>query len=395
MTPDEARERIRHRSDLNAFISLTDEDGRGPVVAVKDLVDVRGTVTTAGSRLLPQVPADRDAPVIARMRQAGCVVIGKANLHEWAFGLTSENPHYGPVRNPLDPSRVAGGSSGGSAAAVAAGMCDWALGTDTGGSIRVPAALCGVVGFKPTLGTVDTEGVVPLSRTLDTLGPLAPDVRSAASALEAMSELTGLVPARPPSRSQVRIAVPEGWDEDLRPEVEPAWRAVSQGLPRIRLPERRRLVDCGRVILFVEAAAFHRRRLEEHPEGFGADVLALLRQAGQVTRQEYRAALIEQSRLRLEVEAAMQDWDALLVPATRGPAPRIGEAHDRGLLSDTTRPFNTTGQPVIVLPAPLPDGDGLPVGVQVVGHFGEEAGLVGVALALEAVFAAERSHLAT
>ncbi|HZU16135.1 MAG TPA: amidase, partial [Candidatus Dormibacteraeota bacterium] len=200
MTPDEARERIRHRSDLNAFISLTDEDGRGPVVAVKDLVDVRGTVTTAGSRLLPQVPADRDAPVIARMRQAGCVVIGKANLHEWAFGLTSENPHYGPVRNPLDPSRVAGGSSGGSAAAVAAGMCDWALGTDTGGSIRVPAALCGVVGFKPTLGTVDTEGVVPLSRTLDTLGPLAPDVRSAASALEAMSELTGLVPARPPSR---------------------------------------------------------------------------------------------------------------------------------------------------------------------------------------------------
>jgi len=390
VTPAEARERIRRRSDLNAFISLTEEEGTGPVVGVKDLVDVRGTVTTAGSRLLPEVPAERDAPVIARMRRFGCVVVGKTNLHEWAFGLTSENPHYGPVRNPLDPARVAGGSSGGSAAAVAAGLCDWALGTDTGGSIRVPAALCGVVGFKPTVGTVDTEGVGPLSRTLDTLGPLAPDVRSAAQALETMSELTGLLPERPPSRDRLRIAVPEGWDDDLRPEIEPAWRAVSEGLPRVRLPERRRLVDCGRTILFVEAAAFHRRRLEDHPDGFGADVLALLRQAARVDRREYRAALIEQSRLRLEVEAAMQDWDALLVPATRGPAPRIGAAHDRGLLSDTTRPFNTTGQPVIVLPAPLPGGDGLPVGVQVVGHFGEEARLVGVALALEAAFAAER-----
>ncbi|HLH69500.1 MAG TPA: amidase [Candidatus Dormibacteraeota bacterium] len=394
MTPAEARVRIRQRSGLNAFISLTDEDGQGPVVAVKDLVDVRGTVTTAGSRLLPAVPAEDDAPVIARMRQFGCVVIGKTNLHEWAFGLTSENPHYGPVRNPLDPSRVAGGSSGGSAAAVAAGLCDWALGTDTGGSIRVPAALCGVVGFKPTVGTVDTEGVVPLSRTLDTLGPLAPDVRGAARALEMMSELTGLVPERIPPRERLRIAVPEGWDDDLRPEIELAWRAASEGLPRIPLPERGRLVDCGRTILFAEAAAFHRRRLERHAEGFGADVLALLRQAQQVSREEYRAALLEQSRLRLEVEAAMQDWDALLLPATRGPAPRIGAAHDRGLLSDTTRPFNTTGQPVIALPAPLPDDAGLPVGVQVVGHFGEEGRLVQVALALEAAFAARRASAA-
>jgi aspartyl-tRNA(Asn)/glutamyl-tRNA(Gln) amidotransferase subunit A len=394
MTPAEARERIRQRSDLNAFISLTDEEGEGPVVAVKDLVDVRGTVTTAGSRLLPVVPAEDDAPVIARMRQFGCVVIGKTNLHEWAFGLTSENPHYGPVRNPLDPSRVAGGSSGGSAAAVAAGLCDWALGTDTGGSIRVPAALCGVVGFKPTVGTVDTEGVVPLSRTLDTLGPLAPDVSRAARALEMMSELTDLLPERPPSWHQLRIAVPEGWDDDLAPVIEPAWRAAREGLPQIRLPERRRLVDCGRTILFAEAAAFHRRRLERSPDGFGADVLALLRQAQQVSREEYRAALLEQSRLRLEVEAAMQDWDALLLPATRGPAPRIGATHDRALLSDTTRPFNTTGQPVIVLPAPLPGSDGLPVGVQLVGHFGEERRLVQVALALEGAFATRRASVA-
>src|SRR3989442_1957908 len=154
-------------------------------------------VTTAGGVILPAEPATDDAPVITRIRQAGCVVVGKANLHEFAYGVTSVNPHYGPVRNPYDSSRVAGGSSGGSAVAVAEGMCDWAVGSDTGGSIRIPAAFCGVVGFKPTIGTVETEGVIPLSRSLDTLGPLAPDVRSVARALEMMSGLTDLVPADP------------------------------------------------------------------------------------------------------------------------------------------------------------------------------------------------------
>src|SRR6266480_7217854 len=184
MRLDDARARIRERSDLNAFISVSDERGDGTVVAVKDLVDVNRMVTTAGGVILPAEPAADDAPVITRIRHAGCVVVGKANLHEFAYGVTSVNPHYGPVRNPRDPSRVAGGSSGGSAVAVATGMCDWAVGSDTGGSIRIPASLCGVVGFKPTIGTVDTTGVFPLSRSLDTMGPLAPDVRSAARALE-------------------------------------------------------------------------------------------------------------------------------------------------------------------------------------------------------------------
>src|SRR5689334_20323664 len=139
-------------------------------------------VTTAGGVILPDVPATEDAPVIARLRSAGCVLIGKTNLHEFAYGVTSANPHYGTVRNPHDPSRVAGGSSGGSAAAVAAGMCDWAIGSDTGGSIRIPASLCGVAGFKPKFGSIDIAGVIPLSRSLDTLGPLAPDVRTMARA---------------------------------------------------------------------------------------------------------------------------------------------------------------------------------------------------------------------
>src|SRR5438094_7295078 len=166
MRLDDARARIRERSDLNAFISVSDERGDGTVVAVKDLVDVKGMVTTAGGVLLPDQPAGADAPVIARIRRAGCVVVGKANMHEFAYGITSVNPHYGPVRNPRDPSRVAGGSSGGSAVAVAAGMCDWAVGSDTGGSIRIPASFCGVAGFKPDFASIALGRVLPLAYSL-------------------------------------------------------------------------------------------------------------------------------------------------------------------------------------------------------------------------------------
>lgn len=381
MTPAQARERIRRRSDLNAFISLTDEDGDGPVVAVKDLVDVRGTVTTAGAVLLPDRPAEDDAPVVQRLRRAGGVVIGKTNLHEWAFGVTSANPHYGAVRNPHDAQRVAGGSSGGSAVAVAAGMCDWALGSDTGGSIRIPAAFCGVVGFKPTIGTVDTEGVVPLSRSLDTLGPLAPDVRTAAAALEAMSDLTGLVPRLARPRSDFRIAVPRGWGSDLDAALSGAWQRVAEGLPEIDFPDRARMGAAGLTILLAEAARFHRRRLERHPERFGEDVRRLLEAGLRVTSQDYSIALLEQSRVRVETEAAMEGWDAVLAPVTRVQAPRIGEEPDRADLTGYTRPFNTTGQPVICLPAPV--AQGLPVGIQVVGRFGRDARLVEVAATLE------------
>src|SRR5579859_3020784 len=184
---DEARRRIQERSDLNAFISVSAEKGQGIMVAVKDLVDVEGMVTTAGGVILPATPALQDAPVIRRIREEGCVVVGKTNLHEFAFGVTSANPHYGTVRNPHDRSRVAGGSSGGSAVAVAAGMCDWAVGSDTGGSIRIPASLCGTAGFKPALGSIETAGVIPLSWSLDTLGPLAPDIAAAARAYSMMS----------------------------------------------------------------------------------------------------------------------------------------------------------------------------------------------------------------
>src|SRR2546428_4463467 len=184
---EQARARIREGSELNAFISVSDEQGTGDAVAVKDLVDVQGMVTTAGGVILPDVPAPEDAPVIKRLRQSGCAIVGKANLHEFAYGVTSINPHYGTVRNPHDTRRVAGGSSGGSAVARAAGLCDWAVGSDTGGSIRIPAALCGVAGFKPAFGSVDIAGVIPLSKSLDTLGPMAPTIAETARAYTLMS----------------------------------------------------------------------------------------------------------------------------------------------------------------------------------------------------------------
>lgn len=387
MEAEAARRRARELSHLNAFISLTEEAGDGPAVAVKDLVDVRGTVTTAGGVILPEVAAERDAPVVEWMRRkSGAVVVGKANLHEFAYGATSNNPHFGPVRNPHDPERVAGGSSGGSAVAVATGMCDWALGSDTGGSIRIPAAFCGVVGFKPTIGAVDTEGVIPLSRSLDTLGPLAPDVRTAAAALESMSELTDLVPARVRPLGELRLGLPGGWITGLDPTTAEAWRNVSRGVPEVEFPDRERMHDAGLVILLTEALAYHRHWLATVPEKYGDDVRALLRSGEDVPRSGYVGALLEQSRLRAAAEDAMEaaGLDALLLPAAPFVAPVIGEAVPRGRLLAFTRPFNLTGHPVIVLPAP---SAGLPVGVQVVGRFGREAELVETALALEAAWA--------
>src|ERR1700686_5824662 len=203
----DARARAEELKDLNLFIAMTDEDGDGEVVAVKDLVDVRGTPTTGGGRILPTEPKSEDAPLIRNLRGHGCVMIGKTNLHEWAFGSPNMNRHYGTVHNPRDRSRVAGGSSGGSAAAVAAGACDWAIGSDTGGSVRIPAALCGIVGFKPTVGTIDTKGLVPLSFSLDTIGSLAPDVATATRGGAMMAGVGGGGGVEPVPIERLRLAV--------------------------------------------------------------------------------------------------------------------------------------------------------------------------------------------
>ncbi|HEY8855335.1 MAG TPA: amidase [Candidatus Dormibacteraeota bacterium] len=375
MELEKARRRILERADLNAFISVSSEEGSGTVVAVKDLVDVAGMVTTAGGVILPREPATEDAPVIKRLRQAGCVIVGKANLHEFAYGVTSVNPHYGAVRNPHDIERVAGGSSGGSAVAVAAGMCDWAVGSDTGGSIRIPASFCGVVGFKPALGSVDVTGVIPLSPSLDTLGPLASDVMGAARAYSMMS---GEAMPREPLR-QPKLAVPAGWVADLDEETARAWRLVSKGLPEVEFVKREPLYTFSLTVLQVEASAYHRRWAAQWPEKYGADVLGHIRRGLEILGVDYAEALAALRELRAEAMLAMEGIDALVLPATAIVAPAISASTEvREPITRYTRPFNATGQPVVSLPAPV---RGMPVGIQVVGR--TNSGAIGAAAWLE------------
>jgi aspartyl-tRNA(Asn)/glutamyl-tRNA(Gln) amidotransferase subunit A len=348
--------------ELNAYISLAVETGEGDRVAVKDLVDVKGMVTTAGGIILPDVPAAEDAPVIRRLRHAGCVITGKANLHEFAYGVTSINPHYGTVLNPHDTSRVAGGSSGGSAAAVAAGLCDWAVGSDTGGSIRIPSSLCGVAGFKPAFGSVDIGGVIPLSKSLDTLGPIAPDVATVTRAFTIMSG----EPVSLDHLERPRLATPAGWVRDLDAPTAAAWRLASEGVPEMDFGDRETLHQVGLTILLYEAAAYHRRWATEMPEKYGADVLRLIRLGFDVSEADYLRAMRTRAELAAAAMRSMQGFDVLVLPATAIVAPRVDAGPEvREPLSRFTRPFNTTHQPVAVVPAPV---DGLPVGIQVAGR---------------------------
>ena len=377
MLLQEARARISEHERLHAFISLSSEEGEGTVVAVKDLVDVRGLVTTAGAILLPDEPAADDAPVVRRLRDHGAVVVGKTNLHEFAYGVTSVNPHYGAVLNPHNPSRVAGGSSGGSAVAVAAGMCDWAIGSDTGGSIRIPASLCGVVGFKPELGSIETTGVIPLSPSLDTLGPMGPNVATVARAFMEMSgEQVDM------SGGQPRLAIPAGWVRGLDADTERAWSAVSRGIPEIEFVDHGVLFRNALTILMVEASAYHRRWATEHPEKYGADVLEHIRRGLEIPVATYREAIAAAAGLRAAAREAMSGVDALILPATAIVAPPVTAGNEvREPLTRFSRPLNMTGQPVVAVPAP---SRGLPVGIQVVGR--TNAGALSAAAWLESAW---------
>jgi aspartyl-tRNA(Asn)/glutamyl-tRNA(Gln) amidotransferase subunit A len=367
-------------SHLNAFISFTAETGPGTVVAVKDAIDVRDTVTTAGGLLLPQEARTEDASVVTSIREHRCVVIGKTNMHEWAFGSTGMNPHYGVTRNPCDERRVSGGSSGGSAVAVACGMCDWAIGTDTGGSIRIPAALCGIVGLKPTTGLISTDRVVPLSRSLDTVGPMARDVLGAAHAFSMMTGQPGSVPPQPADLGAVRIATPRDWDGDLDEQTRDTWVKVSAGLPRIDFPTIPRMAKACLAIMYADAGAFHRRWLESRPDLYGEEVLERLRSTFRVSGADLVDATMERKRLIKEVEEAMWGIDALMLPATGCVAPLIADRINTEPLARLTRPFNLTGQPAIASPVPI---EGMPVGIQLVGRSHDDVRLLEIAWALE------------
>ena len=378
-------------SNLNDLVLL------GVPVALKDLFETTGVRTTAGSKFYEEYFPSQDAQAVLKLKLAGAVILGKTNTHEIALGVTGVNPHFGAVRNPWDTSRITGGSSSGSAAAVAAGMCLAALGTDTGGSIRIPASLCGVVGLKPTYGRVSTRGVVPLSWNLDHVGPLARTVRDAAMMLQV---LAGFDPHDPASTDvpvddylvhledgikgwRVALAVGE-YIEVSDPQVlagvysaAQVFKKLGAQVEKVDLSWLADLAQANTSMTQADAAAFHRHRLAEHPDWFGADVLQRLQTGAGLTPSEYALARRMQAEGRRSFEMFFTKYDLLLLPTTPIPAPPIAgidalEAARQ--LTCFTAPFNLIGLPALSVPCGWVGG--LPFGVQMVArHWGEAKAL--------------------
>jgi aspartyl-tRNA(Asn)/glutamyl-tRNA(Gln) amidotransferase subunit A len=377
---------------------------RGPFhgvpVAVKDLLTMRGTVTTAGSRVLADWAPDEDATAVRLLREAGATIVGKTRLSEFAYSPASNNAHYGPTHNPWQPGRDAGGSSSGSAAAVAAGLAHAALGSDTGGSIRMPATLCGLVGLKPTYGLVSLAGAVSLSWSLDHLGPLTRTVRDAALLLEV---LAGHDPRDPRTRPGSVPDYTAGLEDGVRglrigavredgaagPPDAAALAAWEDGLRALRdagaeivdldLPELEELRVCGAAIIVLEAAAFHERTLRERPHDLGPfprDRITVAYAYGPTAPVQAQGA---RAWLRARLDRLWERVDLLSTPAMAHGAPPLGEI---GQNTRYTLPFNVLGWPAIVVPTGL-TGDGLPLGAQLVGRPWDDVAVLRAARVVE------------
>jgi aspartyl-tRNA(Asn)/glutamyl-tRNA(Gln) amidotransferase subunit A len=355
---------------------------RGPLhgipIGIKDLYDVKGYRTTAGAHPgFHPPPALEDAAVIARLRAAGAVLVGKTATHEWAFGVSTNNAHFGPTRNPHDPTRMVGGSSGGSGAALAAELVLGALGTDTGGSVRIPASVCGCVGLKPTLGRVSTQGVAPLSRSLDTMGPMANTVEDAFLLLEAMCGF------RPQETGVPRIVVPKGYFlEECDSRVVDLVTRVAP-VETVDLGDVKAAWEANGVILLSDAASVHEARLRDHPDWFGEITGSRLRNGLTHRGVDYARARDEQREWTARLERVLANDTVLAVPATPVPATIIGDREGPALSRVMTRftsPFNLAGVPVLCVP--LGRVDGLPVGLQLVAGAGKESLLRAAAAAL-------------
>jgi aspartyl-tRNA(Asn)/glutamyl-tRNA(Gln) amidotransferase subunit A len=371
--------RIHDPSALGAFASVADAvSGEGLAIAVKENIAVAGLPRRAGSPLRSAQPCDADAPVVANLRAAGCAIVGTTSMHELALGVSGDNTHFGNVLNPLDWSRIAGGSSSGSAVAVAAGMCDAALGTDTGGSVRLPAALCGVVGFKPRRDTLSRDGVVRLSGSLDTVGVIAPDVKTAAE-VTALAAGPPLSPPAPPAAETPRLGVPLGWLAEVDLEVLHPFLEATAGPVEVEFGPRAELADQAGTISLYEAAIALREFGGER-SGVGPDVAELLARGAAISPSEYAAARDGAAAAREALAAALATVDALVVPSVPCVAPRRGSeaAAARARLTGWLRPFNLTDTPALTLPLPTP---GLPAGIQVVAA--DESKTLAVAAALE------------
>ena len=373
------------------FLALPEEEPQGIRLAVKDLFDTAGLITTYGSALFANHVPQRTAPAVAALEAAGHANVGKTNLHEFAYGTTSENPHFGNVPNPLSPERVAGGSSGGNAAALVLGAADVALGTDSGGSIRIPAACCGIVGFKPTYGLVSLDGCFPLAPSYDHAGPMARDVVTCEKALAAL--VLGFAPAELESLEEVEVGVM--WAEDAAPAVRELVLAAAEHFPR------RRSLDLARpegtsALFMHEVADVHRELFAENADLYGEDVRIKIERCLVVADSDAEAAMRRREEYRERIEETTRGLDLLLTPTLPTIAPRIGEGStgDLGVresLISRTYPFNLLGWPALAVPCGVAE-EGMPASAQLVGRPGADALVLAVGRLLEAALRERPSH---
>ncbi|HEU6446488.1 MAG TPA: amidase [Gaiellaceae bacterium] len=351
----------------------------GIPLAVKDLLDTAGLTTTYGSILFADHVPDRTAEAVLRLERAGYTNVGKTNLHEFAYGVTSQNPHFGTVPNPIASGRIAGGSSGGSAAALAAGLADAALGTDSGGSIRIPAACCGVVGFKPTYGLVPLAGCFPLAPTFDHAGPMARSVADCAAMMEALAG--GFNRTGAPTLADLRVGV--AWLDRCDPLVRTRLEETAALFPGAR-PVDLPLVEGIAAAFMREVADVHRDLFAESADAYGSNVRAKLELCLAVTDAEAAEAARRREDYREAAGRALGDLDLLLTPTLAFVAPPLPEDEltVRDELIRLTYPFNALGWPALALPAG-PAEDGLPASLQLVGRPGDDALVLAAGEALE------------
>jgi aspartyl-tRNA(Asn)/glutamyl-tRNA(Gln) amidotransferase subunit A len=372
------------------FITELEPRGGGPRLAVKDLFDTAGVRTTYGSKVFAEHVPDTTASAVVRLERAGYVSVGKANLHEFAWGITSENPHYGSVPNPAAPGRVAGGSSGGNAAALAAGLVEAALGTDSGGSVRIPAACCGITGFKPTYGLVPIDGCFPLAPSYDHVGPMARDVAGCERMMRVLAD--GFEPATLHSLADVRVGV--AWTERADPLVQRQVERAAALLPTTRFAG-----GAGRAVdlpfpddvypaFAREAATVHADLFAAHRDLYGENVARKVAWALKVPDADVDAALAARQLYRERIAALMDGLDLVVTPTIPMVAPPlgIGDLALRERMIELTLPWNTVGAPALALPCG-PAENGLPASVQLIGKPGDDATVLAAGRLLERALA--------
>jgi aspartyl-tRNA(Asn)/glutamyl-tRNA(Gln) amidotransferase subunit A len=383
-----------------AGISLGPLDGA--IVSIKDLFDVAGEPTRAGSKILADAPAAKeDAPVVRRLRAAGGVIVAKTGMSEFAFSGVGMNPHYGTPGNPADRTRVPGGSSSGAAVAAADHMCEIAIGTDTGGSTRIPGALCGIVGFKPSAWRVPTEGAFPLSYSLDSIGPIARTVEDCAKA-DAVMAGEEYEPLRAASVAGLRLGVPQGlllteWDNTVGTRFGAARKRLSDAGARVTdepmpLLDQMLAVNAKGGFAPAEAFSIHREHLAKRADDFDPNVRVRIERGGKVSAADYVEMSRERSRLIRAMDAQASAFDAWMLPTTSIVAPTIAEMRDSNtfgtknmLLLRNTSTWNFFDMCAISIPIP---GSGLPAGLMLVARNGHDRRLFEIAAGIERLFAA-------